>query len=498
MSNMPTAITSLPFELLSRILKEATYFNTREIPVFSYGLSGASEVGKDARLEPTLSGHTVPDASKWRATVSLRQVNRQWHDWASLYALRDLYITRWRGSERYFLRQSWPVMLVHLTDIAFSRWMQSRSLDTLRGKPSTISVYRDPYHSLKQTLHLFRASPGLGTCVHRLWFNGYYSPETVAMIFEILRYCPNLDHLTVPWTTLRYGTKEDWSQLLGRKLERRRPLSLEFLSVDLSANKIADTRNQFDELPLESAKVDFGRLERLKVFGNTNFMPIIDRDLIAIARTARNLKEVHITETSTTSINAAMALVDASRDHLQLLEHFPLTDDGFQHPDPASTEIHRHLCEDLLQYPQLRDLSISLPSLCEDLLKDPSVPWRGEVQIRAASICNHPKNKNEAQDRFWRILDLTRALMAAKDYDGVELDIELFINHWVFEPRHGLVHGNIEIGQALSDGSWPLSHTVSSKGPYGQTGLYGKDERPYSCISEKEFAEGLRDGYVSF
>lgn len=94
------SINSLPIEILSRILEGATYANGLDTPTFSYGLDGASERRKDEELQRTLRGHIVPDALKWRATKSLRQVNRRWHDWVTLYALRDLYITRWRGSER--------------------------------------------------------------------------------------------------------------------------------------------------------------------------------------------------------------------------------------------------------------------------------------------------------------------------------------------------------------------------------------------------------------
>ena len=100
MSPNIASIDSLPFELLSRILEGATYLNGLDTPTFSYGLDGASEKRKDDGLQRILRGHIVPDALKWRATESLRQVNRRWHDWATLYALRDLYITRWRGSER--------------------------------------------------------------------------------------------------------------------------------------------------------------------------------------------------------------------------------------------------------------------------------------------------------------------------------------------------------------------------------------------------------------
>lgn len=72
------------------------------------------------------------------------------------------------------------------------------------------------------------------------------------------------------------------------------------------------------------------------------------------------------------------------------------------------------------------------------------------------------------------------------------------LDHLIFEASKGLVHADLSVGELLSDGSWPLHQAPSHKGPYGQTGQYGKDEQPYSCISEAEFVEGLQKGYISF
>jgi len=258
-------------------------------------------------------------------------------------------------------------------------------------------------------------------------------------------------------------------------------------------------RNHIDKQPLESAMVDFGRVERLKIFGNTNSMPMNDDDLLAMARTAEILREIHVTGTTSVSLDGVMTLVNASKHKLQVLEHSPLAKDGFEHPRALSMQKHGHICERLLECPQLRNLSISLPSLCEQLFTDTSIKWTGEVQIRAESLCNYLTEKLEVRKRFWHILGLTRSLMASKNqHDKVELDIQLFINYWIFEPRRSLIHGNIAIGQALSNNAWPHTSAVSNMGPYGQTGLYGKDEGPYSCISEEEFGEGLSRGYISF
>lgn len=87
----------LPYEILSQILEEATLLNLQDSPQWTYGLSQTSE---SARLQQVVIGPSTPDALKWKACEAIRQVSRQWHDWACNYALKSLYISRWRGSER--------------------------------------------------------------------------------------------------------------------------------------------------------------------------------------------------------------------------------------------------------------------------------------------------------------------------------------------------------------------------------------------------------------
>lgn len=383
--------------------------------------------------------------------------------------------------------------------------MQSRTLNTIHKTPSSIAVYRDPYHSLRKTAQLFEANPTLASCVRRIWFSGYYGAETNAMIFSILRRCSNLDYLTVPWTALRYGDVEDWSRLLGRNPERRSIKSLELLAVDLKQSQIDNAANQIDKKPLDSPRVNFSGVRRLKIFGHSNFMPLTDEDLIAISQTAVNLQEIHITGTATVGIDGIAALVDSSDETLEILEHSPstLTADGFAHSVPSLVQGQKdHFCRRILRYPRLRNLSLSLPSLCEDLFADTSVKWEGEMQIRIATLCGrHPlslKTSTNAQAQFWRILDQARSLISSREKDGVDLNIEIFIENWIFEPKYRSVHGNLEIGEAVSDGLWPSDKNHSSKGPYGQTGLYGKEEGPYECVSEDTFKKGLERRYISF
>lgn len=323
------------------------------------------------------------------------------------------------------------------------------------------------------------------------------------MIFGILRRCTNLEHVTLPWTALRYGSTEDWARLLGRNEDRHSISSLELLAVDLKQSQIDNATNQADEKPLSSPRVDFSGLKRLKIFGQSNFMPLADDDLIAMSHTVVNLRDLHITGTASVTIDGIGALANSSDETLEILEHSPLTDDGFEHPDPASLRGQRqHLCPKILDCPRLRNLALSLPSICEDLFADASVNWSGQVQIRTGTVCGHHpislKTSAKAQTKFWRVLDQARSLMSLREKGGVDLDIEIFINNWIFEPRRFRIHGNLDVAEVVSDGRWPPERIFSSKGPYGQTGLYGKDEGPYEVVSEDVFKQGLSKHYVSF
>lgn len=97
---MGATIFALPYELLSSILEAATSSNARNSQNYTYGVDTTSN-GKSQRI---LRGQLAPDGLRWLSADAIRQVNRQWHDWAVRYALRDLYIRRWRGSERYVCR----------------------------------------------------------------------------------------------------------------------------------------------------------------------------------------------------------------------------------------------------------------------------------------------------------------------------------------------------------------------------------------------------------
>ncbi|KAI9720417.1 MAG: hypothetical protein M1812_002923 [Candelaria pacifica] len=473
-------IEDLPFELLSYILNEAAELNSHDAATYTYGLSEAPQPLRQTTLQRYVRGRVAPDVLKWNASSALRQVNQRWHDWALDYSLKDLYIRRWRGSEK---------------------WMESRNLADLPKRPSGIAVYRDSFCALRKSVQLFSTYPDIASYVRRVWFDGFRVAETDNFIFQVLRNCRNVRSATLPWTTLRHVSAEDWSLLLQGGQDRQALSSLELLAVDLKSSQTRDLANLCDVRPLDVEHgVDFSSLKRLKIFGNTNLLPITDSDLKAIARTAKNLKAIHLTGLSSITIDGVMALVEASKDTLGLLEYSPLSDDGFDHPDPSTTSLGKHLCPLLLDCPRLENVSISVPSICAQLFSKNTVRWSGELQIRAGTTCGQdhivPSSIN-AQD-VWRVLNQARALMDSRHVQGAQLDIEIFISHWIFEPRHNLVHGNFDLAEAISEFTWPSLKASSGKGPYGQTGLYGKVEGPYDCISEASFSEGLHRGYISF
>ena len=144
---------------------------------------------------------------------------------------------------------------------------------------------------------------------------------------------------------LRHGSARDWSYVCGPNRRGTSIESLELLAVDLKESQANNATNQVDRKPLlplrsrgsgsDGAVVDFSDLRRLKIYGNSNFMPITDLDLIQIARTANNLREIHITRTTTVTLSRGlMALIEASQTSLQLVEYSPLSEPARGHEIP--------------------------------------------------------------------------------------------------------------------------------------------------------------------
>lgn len=375
---------------------------------------------------------------------------------------------------------------------------ENYELYELIDRPTGTAVYRDPFASLKHTVRTFDKYPAVASKIRRMWFNGLYTAETDQLVFESLKNCSNLVSVSLPWTTLRHMDAKAWRTLLvgsGKPLE-----SLELQCVDLTAQQSSDKDNQIDLQPLQS--VNFSQLRRLKIFGDTTFMPITDRDLYAIARTATQLEEFHMTCISSITIDGVVAIVKAARNTLKVLEHSPRSQDGFWHPHPGSPSDSEHLCELLRSCPKLDTLSISLPSVCSDLFADESVKFAGDLQVRALHLCGHEhgRSTHEATDALQKLLRQARTLIHRRANSVIpkELYIELFFADCIFEPGFASVHGDFSLSQISSDGAWPQTIESSGKGPYGSTGLYEKEEEgPFQRIDEEEFLAGVRRKLLS-
>jgi len=473
-------INAFPLEILGNILEQAAELNKKESVTFTFGLSQPPQSGQQ-KLQRYVRGPVPPALLKWDASCALRLVCKRWHDWAISYALKDVFIKSWRGSERW-------------CDLSLQR--DKYGLYEMIDKPRGEKVYRDPFLNLKKSRELFTRFPEISSCVRRLWFDGLYVPETDIHIMATAKSCFNLASLTIPWTVLRHGSAKEWADLLG--IRREMPLrSLELLATNLTANQLASAMEAERQSPLDNVMVNFSQLKRLKLFGDSNFSPINDNDLQAISRTANHLEEFQITCMSTVTIEGVMAIVKASQQTLRLLEHSPRSQDGFNHPDPGSLSENEHICETLTNCPKLEDLSISIPSMCSKLFSNDSVRWKGDCQVRALNICGHEDHKttNASIEAMKAVLNQSRKLIAkrASGRFPESLTIELFYADNIFDPHVNAVHGEFSLAELISMGTWPDAKQPSRKGPYGSTGLYGKKNEEYlfDRIHEIDFFSGV-------
>jgi hypothetical protein len=487
-------INDVPYEILSQILEEVTKANIRDGPTYTFGLQQAPLPLERAKLQRYVRGPVPPELLKWDATAALRQVCWKWHEWGLEHSLKDVYIRRWKGGEVNTARTHSLETYIDFPQrwSELSNRRESYPLYELIDRPSGTAVYRDPFASLKRTVGICNDFPGVAAKIKRIWVHGFYSAQTDRMVFESLKNCNNVTSLSLPWTTIRHVDAKAWRTVLtgtGKPLQ-----SLELQCVDPTSQQATDKENLVDLEPLQS--VNFSQLRRLKIFGDTTFMPITDNDLFAIARTTTQLEEFHLTCNSSITIDGVMAIVKASRKTLRVLEHSPRSQDGFWHPHPGSPSDCEHLCDTFRNCPKLETLSISLPSMCSHLFSNENVKFAGDLQVRALHLCEHEdgRSTHEATDALQKLLEQARRLIELRAKGAIprELYIELFFADCIFEPGFESVHGDFSLAQISSDGAWPQNVEFSGKGPYGSTGLYGKEEEAqFQRIEEAEFLAGV-------
>ncbi|KAF2674755.1 hypothetical protein BT63DRAFT_420037 [Microthyrium microscopicum] len=480
-----TTIYSLPLEIIDQILLETVKLNEKNGVAYTFGLSqlpASLDKNIPTNVQKYVRGPTPIYQLKWDAVANLRQVCQYWHEWGLRYAVRDIYVKNWMGSERWL-------------DLTADR--ARYPLYEMNIRPKGEKVYRNPYLTLQHTREFLEKCDGAAAHVRRIWFNGLYIPETDSEIIATIRSCKNLDIASIPWSILRHSSPQDLAALLTKDGEY--PLrALELQAITLSEQQ----RDLFAKAPLQnpliSPLVNFSQLRKLKLFGNTNIFPINDRDLFAIAKTATNLDEFHMTCISTITMDGVMAIVRASQKTLRVLEHSPRSDDGFMHPHPGYLSNGDHICELLTSCPKLEDVSISIPNMCADLFSNKDVRWKDDCQVRARGICGEENlNSNSAQKKLAMLLEQARNLISARGSGTMPtyLTLELFFAEMIFDPHLHAVHGSFE--DATIEGVWPSETTSSSKGPYGSTGLFGKEEEEeFQQISERDFFAGLGQNFI--
>lgn len=92
-------INEFPYEVLTKILEGAAKANTRDGATYTYGLSQLPMPLQKAPITRFVRGPVPPEMLKWDAATAIRLVCLKWHEWALGFALRDVYICRWKGGE---------------------------------------------------------------------------------------------------------------------------------------------------------------------------------------------------------------------------------------------------------------------------------------------------------------------------------------------------------------------------------------------------------------
>jgi hypothetical protein len=192
----------------------------------------------------------------------------------------------------------------------------------------------------------------------------------------------------------------------------------------------------------------------MKVFGDTNHIPVIDEDVLAIARTAATKpEEFYLVCNSSTSINSVLAVLDTANKTLRVLEHSPRSRAGFWHPHLRQD---LHSCTILRDYTKLGTLSISLPSMCANLFSNETVKFTGNLQVRSLHLREHQSSHwaPETMHALQKLLHQARTLIQRSSRCKVlyKLYVELFFADSIFEPGSRSVHGDLLLAHAGSNG----------------------------------------------
>ena len=344
---------------------------------------------------------------------------------------------------------------------------------------------------LRKTADLFEHCPSLSlSYLRRIWFDGYHDAKESAIIFAILRRCKKLEDIFLPWTVLRHGTVADWSNLFGYKATRSSISSLKIQVMDFPKRSPATKKeNLFDNEALEYVSVDFTCLTSLRFLGKSSFITITDKDLVAMARTAINLRELYMSNEACPGVSpkGVGALIRSSQLSLEVLDLEGLSIMKSSEAEHHGDYRHIGLSQLVAQCPLLRILRLRSIRTCRDIFSYENTAWRGKVQIWSQA----PQSDEDTEILF-RILDQARGLMASRERPDKEtVDIEILTALFVFEPGCSLVHGDYQRAHHFRE-TWVAEKKESHK----TVQMVGYVRAFPYCITEDEFKDGFNKGYL--
>ena len=417
---------ALPLEVMDLILSMATRANQEEGVRYTYGLSREQTMSSCtmSKVDKYVRG-PIPEASaRWDASRSIRQVCSSWGAWATRHNFSRLREHCLPQAERW-------------ADLPVCR--AKYSLYEMIDRPRGACISRNPQRGLERTSELLAKFPQVATNVRRLSFDGYIAAETNSLILSIIDSCQNLVALTIPHVVLARCTTEQWIGLLGLASQANEPLRA--LEINIICSTYRPGSLECDDVQIPSdERVTFKHITRLKIFETSGRRsgPIIqDHDLSKISETATNLQSLQLSGSSSTSATAAIALAQASQETLEIFRHRPQS----KPVGSMCRENTSHGCEQIATLSRLRDLDVSLPTICHVLFARSRARWAGLCLIRFEGFCSplHECSNSDLGEPLKETLAAARCLMSERSRCRVELRVELSWDVYVFDVWTGTV-----------------------------------------------------------
>lgn len=209
-----------------------------------------------------------------------------------------------------------------------------------------------------------------------------------------------------------------------------------------------------------------------------------------------------------TCILGVIALLSSSRTTLRVINYAPIA--------PTITGVSNiHVCDVITSCPNLIDVNITVPQLCEHLLcplpqysKDMTQfdellsKWNGTAIIRlpcGGRTCLHPSLPLESPENC---TEIQRILGAARKLQQIAsgVIVELSIGKYTFTPASFSVVGDFRGAKKVAEGMWqPEREKESRRGPWGSSGLCEDiSGRTWTEIGEADFFYGVSCGLIRF